>query len=218
MRRLREAKIGPPRIIMVPYPFAKPSLARKIILGYSIVVGLAMASGGYAIYNFSVLNNITRTVLQRDLVLAQSRSDILEHLIAEARNEAKYFILKDPDYLSLFRERGEAFDRTVKRMAGMAAGTDERGALERTASLHAAYAEDVFGRAARMSEGKPVSMDEVPPPVFEDLYGLITSMISDGRRSLDAAVTLSNAQADKARQATILAVVLAGMARCARSS
>ena len=66
MRRLREAKIGPPRIIMVPYPFAKPSLARKIILGYSIVVGLAMASGGYAIYNFSVLNNITRTVLQRD--------------------------------------------------------------------------------------------------------------------------------------------------------
>jgi hypothetical protein len=92
---------------MVPYPFAKPSLARKIILGYSIVVGLAMASGGYAIYNFSVLNNITRTVLQRDLVLAQSRSDILEHLIAEARNEAKYFILKDPDYL-LVRE-SEAF-------------------------------------------------------------------------------------------------------------
>lgn len=197
---------------MVPYPFAKPSLARKIILGYSIVVGLAMASGGYAIYNFSVLNNITETVLRRDLVLAQSRSDILEHLIAEARNEAKYFILKDPDYLSLFRERGEAFDRTVKRMTGMAAGPDERGALDKTASLHAAYAEDVSARAARLAEGKPVSLDEVPPPVFEELYGLITTMISDGRRSLDAAVTVSNAQADRARQATILAVVLAGLA------
>jgi hypothetical protein len=35
-------------------------------------------------------------------------------------------------------------------------------ALERTASLHAAYAEGVFGRHRIAS--KPVSMDGVPPP------------------------------------------------------
>ena len=171
LRRLHEAKIGPPRIIMVPYPFAlKLSLARKIILGYSIVVGLAMASGGYAIYNFGPQQHHPDRPPARPRP-GPPRSDILEHLIAEARNEAKYFILKDPDYLSLFKERGEAFDRTVKRMAGMDAGADERGALERTASFMPPTRRDVLGRAARLSEGKPVSMDEVPPPSSKSSTG-----------------------------------------------
>jgi GGDEF domain-containing protein/CHASE3 domain sensor protein len=115
------------------------NITRKILLGYLFLAILIVVISGYALSNLDRLNEITQSILKRDVVLIETTEKMIDNVLAQELYARRYRILRSEDMLALFRERSREFEQMIEKIRGLPGGQDVP--VDRFASLHDKYNE-----------------------------------------------------------------------------
>jgi len=77
-------------------------IARKPMLGYSVLLVLLIAISVYALVNLNRLNEINSSILGTDLPVINTSEKMIDVILAQELYAQRYFILKTSDVLKLF--------------------------------------------------------------------------------------------------------------------
>ena len=165
------------------------TLFSRLVLGYLLIFLLMMAVGLYAVYQLRRIQDITRTVLERDRRILDLSEKLSDALLSEVRYERKFLITKHKALFDQFRLFQNDFDRLLDEAGPIA---DSRGKilLEGIRSDHQRYRE-LFGEETRLIAARtPYSevryrqeKDSAVDGIIEDLEKLRTrgQQRSEGR-------------------------------------
>src|SRR3989442_15230165 len=99
-------------------------LASKIFLGFSLVILVLAAVGLLSLRAVGRLVSLNREVASETLPALRLTAGIRDSMLALARLEARFTILRDRRYATVWRERAEAVRADLQRLRERA-GTDE---------------------------------------------------------------------------------------------
>jgi two-component system sensor histidine kinase GlrK len=95
-----------------------------MVLGYLAIFFLVMAVGVYAVYQLRRIQEITRSVLERDRRILDLGEKLSDALLSQVRYEKKFFITKDKVLYDQFLQFQKDFERLLDQAAPIA---DARG-------------------------------------------------------------------------------------------
>jgi two-component system, NtrC family, sensor histidine kinase GlrK len=97
-----------------------------MVLGYLAIFFLVMAVGLYAVYQLRRIQEITRSVLERDRRILDLGEKLSDALLSQVRYERKFFITKDKALYDQFLLFQKDFERLLDQAAPIA---DSRGKI-----------------------------------------------------------------------------------------
>jgi len=83
-------------------------LASKIFLGFSLVIVVLAAVGVLSLRAVGRLVSLNREVASETLPALRLTADVRDAMLALARLDARFTILRDPRYAEVWRERADA--------------------------------------------------------------------------------------------------------------
>jgi len=175
--------------VMTPHTlFARLSIARKMLLGYMLLVVLTVAVVIYALAGLLRLHALNNGVIRVDVPVQQTADDMLDAILAQDTYEKRYLILMRTDVRNLFWKRGEEFD--VKLASLKSLPGQKRFPLGKIERLHRQYG-DLFMkemrlvRAGNLGEATALSNNELKSKLEQVMESLKT-MSADAKRSQEA--------------------------------
>src|SRR5262249_34101731 len=102
----------------------KLTLFSRLVVGYLAIFLLMTAVGVYAVYQLRRIQDITRSVLERDRRILDLGDKLAETMLSEVRYEKKFFIIKDHALYEQFLLFQKDFVRLLDDAGGIA---DVRG-------------------------------------------------------------------------------------------
>jgi diguanylate cyclase (GGDEF)-like protein len=87
----------------------KFSLVQKLLASYAAMALFTMAALVFAILGLFSLNKTAREIAGKDLVFIDSVNKLQESIVAQERSAGKYSILKESEFVELFRNREVEF-------------------------------------------------------------------------------------------------------------
>jgi signal transduction histidine kinase len=102
------------------------TLFSRMVLGYLAIFFLVMAVGLYAVYQLRRIQEITRSVLERDRRILDLGEKLSDALLSQVRYERKFFITKDKALYDQFLLFQKDFERLLDQAAPIA---DSRGKI-----------------------------------------------------------------------------------------
>jgi two-component system sensor histidine kinase GlrK len=102
------------------------TLFTRLVLGYLAIFFLVMAVGLYAVYQIRRMQEITRSVLDRDRRVLDLGEKLSDALLSQVRYEKKFFITKDKALHGQFLLFQKDFERLLDQAAPVA---DSRGKM-----------------------------------------------------------------------------------------
>jgi len=96
--------------------FPKFSLVQKLILGFTAMAVFTMAALVFSFAGLYSLNKTARDIAKNDLVLLRSIGMLRQSVLDQERYAGKYFILKSPEFMDLFRKRESECLKTLEQM------------------------------------------------------------------------------------------------------
>lgn len=115
----------------------RPSIVKKILFGYVALSLLIIIISIYTLSSLEKLNRINDRIIKVDVQVIDITNRMFDNLFSQERYARRYFVLKSPEMLALFRERSREFDGMVEEIYGM---SDEYAELAGDlASLYAEY-------------------------------------------------------------------------------
>ena len=130
-------KITPTRL------FARLTIARKMLLGYMILVVLTVVVVVYALVSLQRINNLNKSIVKTDIPTQEAADKMLDALLAQDTYEKRFLILKSEDMRTLFAKRGDEFRAWLKVLKDLPG--DNSAPIETLKSLHGNYTE-LFSR------------------------------------------------------------------------
>jgi len=100
-----EWKIIDRLVAFVVSHFYRLKIARKLMLGYSVLLLLLVGISVYALINLNRLNEINSSILNTDLPVISTSEKMIDAILDQERYAQRYLILKTPDVLKLFRDK-----------------------------------------------------------------------------------------------------------------
>src|SRR5438046_10230391 len=100
-------------------------LASKIFLGFSLVIVVLAAVGVLSLRAVGRLVSLNREVASETLPALRLTADVRDSMLALARLEARFTILRDWRYASVWGERAEAVRADLERLRALARTEDE---------------------------------------------------------------------------------------------
>lgn len=92
---------------LVPHRlFSRLSIAKKMLLGYAVLVCLTIMVVVYALVNLQKLNQLNEHILTIDIPVQEAADKMLDALLAQDTYEKRYLILQSRDMRALFIKRG----------------------------------------------------------------------------------------------------------------
>ncbi len=134
--------------------FARLSIARKMLLGYMILVLLTVAVVLYALLSLQRINSLNASIVKVDVIVEEAADKMLDGLLAQDSFEKRYLILKSEDMHSLFKKRGEEVRTWLATLQQLAAS--EKIQTAEIDRLHREYA-DLFELETRLIRSKKIS-------------------------------------------------------------
>ena len=113
------------------------NIARKLMLGFSVLLVLLVGISVYALYNLNRLNEINSGILNADLPIIKTSEEMIDVILAQESYAQRYVILKTPDMLRMFWEKEVEFNQLVDDIRTLPGENDY--SINRIVSLHSDY-------------------------------------------------------------------------------
>lgn len=178
---------------LVPHRlFSRLSIAKKMLLGYAVLVCLTIMVVVYALVNLQKLNQLNEHILTIDIPVQEAADKMLDALLAQDTYEKRYLILQSRDMRALFIKRGEEFRswlQTLKNLppeAGLPAAEIEE--------LHKKYSETFAYQSrlvqqGRLDEAQKISSTRLQN-IINSLIDIIRNMATEAKKSQDSRMQL----------------------------
>ena len=99
--------------------FYRLRIARKLMLGYSVLLVLLVGISVYALFNLNRLNEINSSISNTDLPVINTTEKMIEVILAQEFYAQQYIILKTPDKLKRFKEKNKEFKQLIKEIRAL---------------------------------------------------------------------------------------------------
>jgi len=96
--------------------FYRLRIARKLMLGYSVLLVLLVGISVYALLNLNRLNEINSSISNTDLPVINISEKMIDVILAQEFYAQQYLILKTPDKLKQFKDKDKEFKRLIKEI------------------------------------------------------------------------------------------------------
>ena len=133
----REPKIFDRLIEFAVTPFYRLNIARKLMLGYSILLLLLVGISAFSLFYLNHLNKINNSLLETDLPIINISEEMVDVILAEERYFQRYLILKSPDDLNVFWDKQKKLNRLTDQLRALPG--QEAYPIDQIVSLHLEY-------------------------------------------------------------------------------
>ncbi|MEE9497082.1 MAG: HAMP domain-containing protein [Desulfobacterales bacterium] len=99
--------------------FYRLRIARKLMLGYSVLLVLLVGISVYALFNLNRLNEINSSISNTDLPVINTSEKMFDVILAQEFYAQQYLILKTPDKLKQFKDKDKEFKRLIKEIRAL---------------------------------------------------------------------------------------------------
>jgi GGDEF domain-containing protein/CHASE3 domain sensor protein len=164
--------------------FARLSIARKMMLGYMLLVVLTVAVVVYALTGLLRLHGLNNGVIRVD-AYPGSGDAMLDAILAQDTYEKRYLVLMRTDVRNLFWKRGKEFDVKLALLKSLPG--QERFPLEKIEKLHRLYG-DLFmkemslAREGNLDRAAALSNHELKSKL-EQVIKILKNVSADAKQS-----------------------------------
>ena len=99
--------------------FYRLRIARKLMLGYSVLLVLLVGISVYALFNLNRLNEINSSIANTDLPVINTSEKMIEVILAQEFYAQQYLILKTSDKLKQFKDKNKEFKQLIKEIRAL---------------------------------------------------------------------------------------------------
>jgi GGDEF domain-containing protein len=99
--------------------FYRLKIARKLMLGYSVLLILLVGISVYALFNLNRLNEINNSILKTDLPVISASEKMIDVILAQELYSQRYLILKTPEVLNQFWEKEKEFKQLINEIRSL---------------------------------------------------------------------------------------------------
>ena len=117
--------------------FYRLKIARKLMLGYSVLMILLVGISAYALFNLNQLNELNNSILNSDLPVIDTSEKMINVILDQERHAQRYLILKTPEELKSFWDKGKEFNQLTEHIRSLP--SHNAYCLNRIVSLHMEY-------------------------------------------------------------------------------
>jgi GGDEF domain-containing protein len=118
-------------------PFYRLNIARKLILGYSLLLLLLVGISAFALFYLNHLNKINNSLLDTDLPIINISGKMVDLILAQERYFQRYLILKSPDDLNVFWNKQKEFNELSDQLRALPG--QEAYSIDQIVSLQLEY-------------------------------------------------------------------------------
>ena len=112
-------------------------IARKLMLGYSVLLVLLVGISIFALANLDRLNEINNSILNTDLPVINTSGKMIDVILAQELYAQRYLILKTSDVLKLFWDKEKEFKELTEHIRSLPGHTEYP--IDQIVSLHSEY-------------------------------------------------------------------------------
>ncbi|HEY3306494.1 MAG TPA: ATP-binding protein [Candidatus Binatia bacterium] len=190
------------------------TLFSRLVLGYLAIFILVMFVGIYAVYQLRRIQDITRSMLERDRRILDLGEKLSEAALSQVRYEKKFFITKDSVIYDELRRFQKDFERLLDQ-AGPVADARGKVLLKSVSEDYQRYRDLVGEEIDLMVDRKAYAEDryklEKENSVDRILAGLERLKVRGQQRSEGKLTGVAEAGADAHQVAMIIAAVSLGL-------
>jgi len=117
--------------------FYRLRIARKLMLGYSVLLILLVGISVYALFNLNRLNEINNSIVTSDLPVINTSEKMIDVILDQERHAQRYLILKTSDVLKSFWDKQEEFKQLTERIRSLP--NHKAYPIDQIVSLHTEY-------------------------------------------------------------------------------
>jgi GGDEF domain-containing protein len=99
--------------------FYRLRIARKLMLGYSVLLVLLIGISIYALFNLNRLNEINSSISNTDLPVINTSEKMIDVILAQEFYAQQYLILKTADKLKRYKDEDKKFKRLIKEIRAL---------------------------------------------------------------------------------------------------
>jgi len=97
-------------------PFYRLNIARKLMLGYSVLLLLLVGISVFALFYLNQLNKINSSILETDRPIINISGKMVDVILAQELYLQRYLILKSPDVLREFWNKEKEFKQLTEQL------------------------------------------------------------------------------------------------------
>jgi GGDEF domain-containing protein/CHASE3 domain sensor protein len=117
--------------------FYRLKIARKLMLGYSVLLILLVGISVYALFNLNRLNEINNSIVTSDLPVINTSEKMIDVILDQERHAQRYLILKTPDVLKSFWDKQKEFKQLTEHIRALP--NHKAYPIDQIVSLHTEY-------------------------------------------------------------------------------
>ena len=117
--------------------FYRLRIARKLMLGYSVLLILLVGISVYALFNLNRLNEINNSIVTSDLPVINTSEKMIDVIVDQERHAQRYLILKTSDVLKSFWDKQKEFKQLTERIRSLP--NHKAYPIDQIVSLHTEY-------------------------------------------------------------------------------
>jgi signal transduction histidine kinase len=138
-------------------------LASKIFLGFSLVIVVLAAVGVLSLRAVGRLVSLNREAASETLPALRLTADVRDSMLSLARLQARFTILRDPRYATVWVERAEAVRTDLGRLRDLTRTDDEARHLADASAAFELYREAVLAEQRGLTADGPRPVDVGEP-------------------------------------------------------
>jgi GGDEF domain-containing protein/CHASE3 domain sensor protein len=117
--RHRKLKITDRLIEFALTPFYRLNIAKKLLLGYLMLLLLLVGISAFALFYLNHLNKINSSLLETDLPIINISEKMVDVILAQERYFQRYLILKSTEDLTVFRNKQKELNRLTDQLRAL---------------------------------------------------------------------------------------------------
>lgn len=106
-------------IEFVVTPFYRLNIAKKLMLGYSVLLLLLVGISVIALYNLNRLNEINSSIQETDLPIVNISGKMIDVILTQEFYVQRYLILKSPDVFKDFWHKEKEFNQLIEQLKAL---------------------------------------------------------------------------------------------------
>jgi GGDEF domain-containing protein/CHASE3 domain sensor protein len=172
--------------------FYRLSIARKLMLGFSVLLVLMIGISANALLNLNRLNEINHSIVKTDLPIISASGKMIDLILAEELYAQRYLILKTPDMLKRYWQKETEFNQLVENLQTLPGENDDR--VKRIVHLHADYhraLSQAFSLKAEASADAVAEFGERIKPSQEKIISSIKGMTAAAQQDQNQKTSLT---------------------------
>lgn len=189
--------------------FYRLKIAKKLMLGFSVLLVLLVCISVYAMFNLNRLNEINSSILNSDLPVIGISEKMIDVIIAQELYAQRYLILKSPDMLKQFWQKENEFNLLIEDIRALP--DPQKYPVDEIVSLNTGYYNALSEVLKLRTDASPGAADEFDDTIKspqEKIIAVIKGMAARALRDQNEKTALITAIGRTAFQASAVLCAL----------